>query len=808
LRELIENDLAVLLTERFESAASAAVSEESPRRRNNLPAWPTAFIGREKEVQAVRNVLGREDTRLVTLTGPGGVGKSRLGVRIAADVLDEFEDGVLFIPLAPIRDPALVTSTITQTLGVRESRGRPLLGSLKDYLGSKQMLLVLDSFEQVVLAAPFVAELLAECPRLKIIATSRATLHLRGEREFPVPPLTLPDAKQPLSLEERARTEAMRLFVQRAQDVKPDFALTAENAQAVTEICQRLDGLPLAIELAAARIKVLPPQALLARLNSRLKLLTGGAADLPARQRTLRNTIAWSYDLLDEGEKQLFRRLGVFAGGCTLEAVEAVCNGAGDPDRDILEGVASLVNESLVRQGQGLEDEPRFSMLETIREYALERLAESGEGAALQRRHADFFLALAEQIEPKLRSGEQEAGLKQLDAEHDNLRAVLAWSRSAASADEGEICLRLAGALSWFWYLRGHWSEGRGWLEGALVRTEAGAFPALRAKALLGVGMLATVQGDDAIALPKFQESTAQFRQMGDKRGLAYALAFLGIATTRQGDLPGARAALEESVTLFRDLGERWGLALALGFLAVALNALGSAEEAWSQAKESLTLFRELGDTWGLAVGLNNLASMALRREDDTAARAWLEESVAILREVGDRSIIGFPLIRLGDIARRQGDQERAAALYEDSLALHRDAGTKWGIATSLRNLGTMAEAQGDHRRAAALFEESLHLYRELGYRPGVAACLAGLAGIAPTEQPERAARLLGAAQALMDTTDVVIGPDDRVDVEHDLPTVRAQLGETSFAAAWAEGRAMTLEQAITYALKGTSPQG
>src|SRR3990172_7701870 len=672
LRELIENDLAVLLTERFESAASAEgarePSIETPSRRNNLPAWPTAFIGREKEVEAVRNILRQEDVLLVTLTGPGGVGKSRLGVRVAADLLDEFEDGVFFVPLAPIRDPALVTSAIAATLGVRESSGQPLVSSLKDYLRSKHMLLVLDSFEQVTSAAPLVAELLAECPRLKILVTSRAPLRLRGEREFAVPPLTLPASTRPLSIAELSHYEAITLFVQRALDVKLDFALTAENAPAVAEICQRLDGLPLAIELAAARIKVLPPQALLARLERRLKLLTGGARDLPARQQTLRNTIAWSYDLLGEGEQVLFRRLGVFAGGCTLEAAEAVCNAAGDPEVNILEGMTSLVDESLLHQGEGVEGEPRFWMLETIRDYALERLAESSEAEAIQRRHADFFLALAEQVEPAITSGKRDVALKQLEAEHDNLRAALAWSQPA---DESEAGLRLAGALYWFWYLRGHWSEGRGWLEAALARTEAGSYAAARAKALLGVGMLAAHQGDGAVAPLRLQESIAQFRQMGDKRGLAYALSFLGTVTRWRGELAEARAALEESVALFRDIGDQWG----------------------------------------------------------AAARPWLEESVAILREVGDKSFIGLPLIYLGDIARRQGDYERAAALYEEGLALYREGGNKWGIALSLHNLGTVAKARGDYRRAAALFAEGLPQYRELGYTPGVASCLAGLAG-------------------------------------------------------------------------------
>jgi predicted ATPase len=796
LRELIENDLAVLLTERFETAGIRRESSaETPGRRHNLPAWPTPFVGREKEITRVRDILRREDSRLVTLTGPGGVGKTRLGLRVAADLLGDFEDGVFFIPFETSRDRTLVISTIADTLGVREISGRPLLETLKDYLRSKHMLLALDGFERAISAAPLVAEILMDCPKLKVLVTSRAPLHLRGEREFPVLPLALPDSRQPLPIEELSRYEAIMLFVQRAVDVKPDFALTDENAQTVAEICERLDGLPLAIELAAARIKMLPPQALLTRLSSRLELLTGGARDLPPRQQTLRNAIDWSYDLLDKSEKVLFRRMAVFAGGCTFDAAEPVCNAAGDLECDILEGMTSLVDESLLRQGEGVSGEPRFWMLQTIREYGLDRLAESGEAAAVQRRHADFFLALAEQVESKLRSGERDTGLQQAEAEHDNLRAALVWNQTA---DEGETGLRLAGALWWFWYLGGHWSEGRGWLEGALTRTGAGSPVAVRAKALLGVGVLAAAQGDGAVALPKLQESNAQFRDVDDQHGLAYALAFLGTVMRWHGDPTAGRSILEESVALFRRMGEKWGLALALGLLGDALIVLGREEEAQSQSEESVALFRELGDKWGLALALTSLGDIALQRSDDAAARSWLEESVAILREVRDKSYIGLPLLRLGDVARHQGGYERAAELYEEGLALYREGGSKWGIALSLHNLGRIAIAQGDYRRAAVLFEESLPLYREAGNTPGVVGCLVGLAGIAAAQgQPERAVRLFSAAQGMRDSTNAFIEPADRLAVERDVAAVRAQLSEEAFAAAWAQGRAMTLEQAI-----------
>lgn len=768
-------------------------------RPNNLPPQLTSFVGREAEIAAICEKLLQPEVRLLTLTGVGGTGKTRLSLQVGQTLLETFPDGVFFVPLDLVREVHLVIPSIAKALGLRESPVRSPFDFLKEYLTHKQLLLILDTFEQIFEAGPALNELLAAAPKIKVLVTSRTLLRLAAEHDHPVSPLSLPDMKDGVSMGNIEENEAVQLFVQRAQAAKPDFQLNAQNAVAVAEICRRLDGLPLAIELAAARIKVLSPQALLARLDSRLKLLTGGARDLPAKQQTLRNSIGWSYDLLEEGEKVLFRRLAVFAGGCTLDAAEALCNAPADPEMDILERMASLVDKSLLRQGEGVEGEPRFWMLETIREYARERLVESGEAAAIQRRHADLFLALAEKVEPQLRSGEREIGLRQLEAEHDNLRAALAWSQTA---DEGEICLRMAGSLSWFWYLGGHWSEGRGWLESALALTEAGSSMALRVKAVLGVGILAAGQGNSAVARPRLQESTAQFRKLGDKRGLAYALAFLGLLTSWHDDPTVPRSILEESVALFQELGDQWGLALALGFLGNTLSELNDYEAAQSHAEHSVALFRELGDKWGLTLSLMNRGHIALRRRDDAAARSWLEESLAISRGLGDTPFIALLLVYLGNVLRHQGDFERAAALYEEGLALYRDAGSKWGMAVSLHNLGRLAWEQGDYRQAAALFEESLPLYRETGYDPGVVGCLAGLAGIAGSGgQPERAARLLGAAQALMDSTNAVIGPEDRLEIERDLSAVRSQLSEEAFAVALEQGRAMTMEQAIAYAL-------
>src|SRR5215212_250291 len=411
---------------------------------NNLPAQPTPLIGREREVEEIRERLRSTEVRLLTLTGPGGTGKTRVGVQAAAELLEDFEDGVFFVALAAIANPALVAPTIARTLGLTESGAQPPEELLKGFLRDRQTLLVLDNFEQVLESAPLLDELLSSAPGLTILATSRAPLKLYGEHEFPVPPLSLPDPGSLPPVEHLIQYEAVKLFVDRAKAVRPDFSVTEENASAMAEICARLDGLPLAIELAAARIKLLPPQALLSRLGNRLKLLTGGARNLPERQRTLRSAIEWSYELLDEGEKLLFGRLGVFSGGAALEAIEAVCDAQGDIRVDVFDGVSSLLDESLLRQEEGLDGEPRFTMLETIHEYASEKLEEDGEAEELRRLHAEYFLALAEEAEPGLKGPEQELWFARLEPEHNNMRAALSW---AIERGEGELGLRLAGAL-------------------------------------------------------------------------------------------------------------------------------------------------------------------------------------------------------------------------------------------------------------------------------------------------------------------------------------------------------------------------
>jgi predicted ATPase/class 3 adenylate cyclase len=735
-------------------------------RSTNLPAQPTPLIGRENEVAAVATLLHGTDARLLTLTGPGGVGKTHLALQAAVDLLDDFADGVYVVNLAPIADPDLVPSVIAQTLELREATGRPLLNQLQDYLHDKHMLLLLDNFEHLVVAAAVVADLLAACPRLTILVTSREILHLRGEKELPVPPLALPDLKRLPPLAALAQYAAVELFVARAQDVKHDYALSDESAPAVAEICYRLDGLPLAIELAAARIKLLAPQALLGQLGDRLKLLTGGARDLPHRQQTLRDTIDWSYNLLDVGKQMLFRRLGVFVGGCSLEAVAAVCSATqGIPDElpiDVLDGLTALVDKSFLRQAGGVDGAPRFVMLETIREYALERLVASGEEAALRQRHAQYYLALVERAEPLLHGAEQLVWLHRLEADYDNLRAVLAWSQVAV--DGAAVGVRIVASLWSFWQFGGYLSEGREQLTRMLAHPEAAAPTVARARALFAAGFLIGAQGDFALAHARLTESHTLSCTIGYQHGVAYAHFGLGYVAWLQGEHTTARALHAESLALFRELGERWPIAL-------SLRALGDDELYLDACERAVPL---------------------------------LEESLQLFRALGDQVMYGDALLCLGYAARLQGDDARAAACYAESLALFRDLRHVWGIAGTQLALGWLAQAQGDVPRAAVYFAASLVRYQELGHREGISLCLAGSAGAAGSlGQSVRAAQLFGAAEGLRAVIGIVVSglPIERAVYEESVASVRAQLDQETFAAAWAMGRAMPLEQAIDIAL-------
>jgi predicted ATPase/class 3 adenylate cyclase len=775
-------------------------------RPNNLPAQATALLGRERDVSTVVDLLRREQVRLLTLTGPGGTGKTRLALQAGAELLGVFADGVWFVDLAPIHDPEIVITTIAQTLGVKEIGSQPLIEQLSTYLRPKQLLLLLDNFEQVVDAAPQVADLLTAAPQVTILVTSRIVLHLRGEKEYVVLPLALPDPKALPSSYTLSQYAAVALFIQRAQDVKLDFQVTNENAPAVAEICHRLDGLPLAIELAAARIKLFAPELLLKRLEQRLSILIGGPRDAPTRQQTIRSTIDWSYQLLDEGEQALFARLGVFVGGCTLEAIEAVCNVDGDLPTNVVEGVSALTDKSLLRQTEGVNGEPRFVMLETIREYALERLAESSDAPTIRLRHAEYYLALAEGAEPQLLGREQHIWLDRLEREYSNLRAALAWSQTVPS--DRELNLRLAGILSWFWYFCGYLSEGYDWLEGALAKTNRESIlvdlSAVRAKALYGAGLLALEQDDYAMACARLEESVALYQKQGDKRGEASALNALGDALLYRGDYTAARELEETSVILWRDVGEEWGLALALHDLGKVMRFQGDYFTARMIQEESMILWRNTGNPWGLALAFEDSGILALFEGDYTVAQAELAQAVTLSQGLRDKHRLVSAHYGLGDIARLLGDYRQASLYYEEGLRYARELGAKRDIAFMLANLGHIALHQDNDTQAIALFNESLMLFHHDWDKSCIAVNLAGLGGVARVQnQLERAARLLGAAGALQDGIEaIILWPVDRADYECNVAAVRVQLDDATFATAWIGGQAMALEQAIAYALE------
>jgi predicted ATPase/class 3 adenylate cyclase len=747
----------------FQAAAPDLPAEFPPlksldRSPNNLPVQVTSFIGRSKEKDEIKQLLTRE--RLLTLTGPSGSGKTRLALQAAVEMVEQFKDGVFWVALGPVTEPGLVASTIAQTLGAGESSGRSILDSLKDHLGQQSILLLLDNFEQVISAAPLIAEILAACSELKILITSREGLRISGESEYPVLPLALPDLKQLPALESLSQVAAVDLFIQRARAVRPGFTLTKDTAPAVAEICCRLDGLPLAIELAAARTKLLPPRDMLARLERRLEFLTGGGRDLPARQKTLRNAIAWSYDLLDENEQKLFRRLAVFAGGCTVDAVEAVA-GEVPPRGDGLDRLESLLDKSLLQEVEGAEGELRFMMLETLREFGLEQLEASGELAATQLRHADYFLSIAEQTEAKLERAGQVEWINRMEQEHDNLRAALAWSKTAE--DAAKTCLRLAGALGLFWEARGYYTEGRELLAAILSTETAQGRTAARARVLARAAELSYRQSDYAATMAFGEEGLSIYRQVGDRPGMASTLLKLGNAATETGDYKAASKFIEEALRTWGGLKDKHGIARAL-----------------------------ISSGW-----------VALRSGKYELAKRRLVEALTISRDLGDTRHIAFELAGLGEVALRQQDYARATQLVEESLELRRQLGNKWGVGVSLGILGWVAMREEKWERAIARLNESLAVRREIGDQSGSAWCLERLAAVAMAQGlAEKAARLFGAGSALRASIQSVIDPADQPAYESKISSLRRELGQERFTAVWDEGRALALERAVAYALE------
>jgi len=777
----------------------------------NLPAQLTPLIGRQQELEAVCTLLRQAERRLVTLTGMAGIGKTRLGLQVAADLAEQFPDGVFLVALAPVTDPQQIVPTILQTLSISDSSGQAPLQRLTTTLNQKRLLLLLDNFEQVIEAAVIVAELLAACPGLKALVTSRVVLHLRGEYEVGVPPLRVPNPKRLPDLAHLAQYEAVALFLARAQAVKPDFALTAANAAAVAGICTKLDGLPLAIELAAARSKYFPPPSLLARLEQGLSVLSGGARDLPVRQQTLRGALAWSYDLLEPEEQQLFRRLSVCVDGCSWQAAEQVCTAASPLHIDILEGLLSLVDKSLLRQEQpnegteAEEAEPRFSMLQTLREFGLEMLASMAETTVTRQAHAGYYLALAQEAEPYLRGAEQASWLARLEQEHENLRAACSWLQEqahlAVGTQEGqqqaEQVLRLCVALYWFWEIRSYPREGLAILEQALA-TGASVAGSLRAKALYAAAEMAIYLDDLQQTEPLCTESLALFRELGDKVGMADALLLLATSAWARGQFGQARPQLEEAAAIYQELGDQWKRGRCLTQLARIDTAQGQYERAQGLLEESLTLYRALGDKERLGWVLYLQARLLFLAGRDAAVARRLVEQIVALSQEGEVWNRGYALALLGQLTLQQGEQARARELFEESQAIFKEIGDRGGLVDALMGLASVATLQGDLAGAYALYQESLVHTSETDYQEGIAPVLEGLAAVAAQQgERERAARLWGAAEALRTSIDAPLPPVERGGYEQAVAAARSQGSVEAFGAAWAEGQALPLEQML-----------
>ena len=723
------------------------LSAKIARRRHDLPIPRTSLIGREQQVAEATDLLLGGNVRLLSITGPGGAGKTRLAVALASAAADRFAGGVQFVSLASITNPDLVVTALADALDIQRIASRTIPQLIGDQLQhAGPFLLLLDNFEQVLPAATIVAETLEACPSLKIVVTSRSRLRIYGEQEFPVTPL--------------AQNSAIELFVQRAAAVWPDFAITSENATAVRDICSRLDGLPLAIELAAARTRLLPPSAILDRLQSRLQLLTGGALDLPERQQTLRKTIDWSHDLLNEAERKLFRRLSVFAGGSTLEAAEAVCNTGRDLGIDLVEGLSSLVDKNLVQRVDRAEAQPRFAMLETIREYALERLIDSDEESAVRRAHAAYCLVLAEEGNPELGSADRAYWLSQCDVEMDNLRSALDWLFQTRDLDWG---LRLCVALFRFWDMREHLTEGR-----------------VRLETILGMAGTEHAKERARISL------------------------FLGALATGQGDYPAAGRFLEQSLSLYEDQGNESGIAASLNALGVWARDRGDYLAAQSNLERSLACWRTLSDRQAIARCLHNLANVVKVRGDYPRAEWALREATDIFEELGDRTGAAWCISQQGDIARARDNLDAARGLYQRALSAFRETGDPWGSARSLTDLAYIDCEQGDHPAAHAACCEALEIFAGLGHRRGMARALEGSACLALAQgDAERALKLAAAAAHLRQLISAPLHHGEQSRLEQTLLPAWKSLNEAEGKRAWAEGSAMSLEQAIQYSLQG-----
>ncbi len=682
----------------------------------NLPYQHVPLIGREEELRILRKLLLQEGTDLLTITGPGGIGKTRLALQVAANSIDDFEDGVFFVSLASITKPNLVTTTITQALGLKAGKNQPGIDFLKRSLHDKRMLLVLDNFEQVIAAAPLLSELLAAAPHLKILVTSRAVLHLYGEHEFNVPPLAVPDIDDLPPLEALTRFPSVALFISRAQAVTGDFQLTNENARVVAEICIRLEGIPLALELAAARTKLFAPRVLLTELSHRLTLSIQKSADILPRHQTLRNAVAWSYQLLEQDERALFAQLGVFAGGFTLEAADAVC-ASRNPEVPMLEQLASLVDKSMLQHGRRDSGEPRFIMLETLREYALEQLEALGQTSTAYRQHWRYYLQLVETIEPQPREPDLPTWMRQLEEEHDNIRAALKWTLEQG---EVEAALRIAGAVWKLWQIHGHVEEGVEWMKMILSRSQGHRSEA-RAKALWGAGWLGMVKGNLDQSREYFEEGAAISREVGNQRYLGLSLHGIGAVARGQGDFERSRAAFDESLPLFQSLGNPEDIAWTLEHLGATALEQGDFDQAILSLSQALALFQELQQNWACAEALTFLGHAALQQRDYPLAQKRYEAARAIYQELEDKPNVATMNSYVGATLFGRGEVERAVSLYKESLLLARDLKDYWGLTWGVERLAEVAEKLGQLDRAARLWgaADSLRQVSGVSWHPG-----------------------------------------------------------------------------------------
>ncbi len=843
LREAIENDLAMLLSESFETTQPVETPIVSaPARRTNLTHPLTPLIGREREFAAARGLLLQDSISLVTLVGLGGAGKTRLAQQIALDVLDRFADGAFFVDLAHTNDPALVPSLLASTLELRETaRNRSLIDSLKSFLHGKQLLLVLDNCEQVIAAAPLIADLVQMCPPLKVLATSRTPLRVRIEHEYPLSPFDVPAQTQWHDMMALEHNASIQLFVARAREMRPDFALTPGNAPVIAEICARLDGLPLAIELAAARSKILSPQMLLARLQHDRDVLKSTVRDVPERQQTLHNTITWSYDLLDGDAQKLFRRLAVFVGGWTIDMAEAVCNGDGALQDKVFDNLETLLDNSLIKSAEAAHGEPRFSMLQTVHEYAWQRLVECGEAARVQRWQADSFLALAEQANQHVRTVNQREWLDRLEAEYDNLRAAHEWF--GTQPDRIPDDLRLAAVMFLFWFSRGRWTEGRQWLAETLQRPLPGGMSSSRAQVLNCAALLAAMQSDSVKVQTLLNESIPYTRQVNDRLNLAYALAIQGLAMGTFDSTGKVRALYAESIGLFRALNDLWGLGFVLLLDGMAAYWQGDYAAVRAAYEESILSFQMVGDKWRAAGPLGRLGDLALRQGNIVEARRLYMESLALFREAKDKSGIAIVLTPLGTLALKDGNLDLAAAYYEESLSLNQELGDKQGMAWACVSLSSIAYrrhdfdraesllqrgltllsqvgddggmawvlqqkgyvdcARGNLRGAAILFEMALDMAHRLNHVVTMAFCFPGFVAIAAqTDRLELAARLLGIAEALRDQVATLGSTSDLDDYDRLMTDARHALDAQACAAEISAGRALPPAEAIDFALR------